>query len=142
MFSLQDVMVCAREVERQKDTPMHVAYLLRALNVARNMNAFSPTVNEDWIRELNAIVDNGDGNYRKIPATFNQGMPAINAENIPNVMANLVKHQDMLTYEEFVYEFLKIHPFEDGNGRVAFLLFNLLKGTIQALEPLPEFTFD
>jgi fido (protein-threonine AMPylation protein) len=44
-------------------------------------------------------------------------------------MENLMQaHKDGdLTPEEFVEEFLKIHPFEDGNGRTASILLNALE---------------
>jgi len=51
----------------------------------------------------------------------------------------LFAHQDQLTTDEFVVEFLKIHPFKDGNGRVAFLLYNILNNSLDDPAPLPDY---
>jgi fido (protein-threonine AMPylation protein) len=40
---------------------------------------------------------------------------------------------------EAVRSFLRIHPFTDGNGRVAFVLYNWLNHTLLAPAPLPDF---
>ena len=85
---------------------------------------------EDDIIEIHGYVDEkGRREYRTTPVTFANGTEALSAELIPRAMKNLIQaHKDGdLTPEEFVEEFLKIHPFEDGNGRTASILLNALE---------------
>jgi Fic family protein len=44
-----------------------------------------------------------------------------------------------LTPNHYAREFLEIHPFADGNGRVASLLWNWLSGNLGDPEPMPYF---
>ena len=85
---------------------------------------------EGDILEIHGHVDSGGRKeYRTTPVTFANGTEALSAELIPRAMENLMRaHKEGdLTPEEFVEEFLKIHPFEDGNGRTASILLNALE---------------
>ena len=63
--------------------------------------------------------------YRKTPVTFRNGNTGAKADQIPRLMNQLCDSNLWDTDREaFVLEFLKIHPFEDGNGRVAAILMN------------------
>jgi len=66
--------------------------------------------------------------YRRTPITFASGGSASKAEDIPRqmqlLMASDLQETDPL---EFVRQFVRIHPFEDGNGRTASILYNYLK---------------
>jgi hypothetical protein len=63
--------------------------------------------------------------YRTTPVTFINGNTGAKADQIPRLMNQLC---DSDLWEEdrtaFVLEFLKIHPFEDGNGRMAAMMVN------------------
>jgi hypothetical protein len=95
---------------------------------------------EDIVLILGNIVDLRNKNYRKVPVVFNQGDPAIPADQVPRQMELLLTNKDALTPDEFCKAFLDIHPFVDGNGRVASILYNWLKGNdTHHLEPLPYY---
>lgn len=141
MLSERDILVIAREVEKQQDTPMHVAWLALAIECARDDSHIDIYNIISW----HSILDNvpiGKRNFRSTPAVFNQGMPALKAELIESAMQNLIEAKDDLWPREFVREFLLIHPFSDGNGRVAFILWNALNGTLNKLQSLPELAFN
>lgn len=83
-------------------------------------------------------------NYRKIPVTFSRGGTALEAELIPNAMKQLCENPPE-NHEHIIYgwvhEFLKIHPFIDGNGRTAWILYNWFQGKMDSPSPLPCFEF-
>lgn len=95
------------------------------------------------IRQMSYLIT-GNIEYRRVPAVFNQGQPAINAELIPDVMykweawyMTTENVKDVL--DEIIKEFLNIHPFSDGNGRVASLLYNHFNRSILDPVPLPYY---
>jgi hypothetical protein len=85
-------------------------------------------------------LDRGDllimGNYinhkvrdfRKTPVFFKDLSLGLPPELIDRTLDNLIVTFNMqsITPEEFYQEFERIHPFEDGNGRVGAILFNML----------------
>jgi hypothetical protein len=77
--------------------------------------------------------------YRTVPVTFNQGMPAIAPELIERQMNLIIENIDSMTTDEFCKAFLDIHPFADGNGRVASVLYNKLNGTLDDPIMLPYY---
>ncbi len=83
--------------------------------------------------------------YRTVPVTFASGGHAANAQTIPGAMfrlgINVPPKFDFIGWYAWVKAFLQIHPFQDGNGRVASLLFNWGMMTLDEPFPLPYYKF-
>lgn len=104
---------------------------------------------EGDIESLGSFVEPGKNRhgFRKIPVTFQNGGSSANASDVPRLIESLVNHisetQSIDDRREdaraLTRQFLWIHPFVDGNGRVGFLLWNFLNGTLDDPTPLPDF---
>lgn len=135
------VRYCADEVIRQGDGPIHVAHMFSAWEYLTVVTE-RELIDQD-IRIVGAKVNGVSGllTWRRMPATFNQGSPALAPEHIERQMTLLLLNQNDTTVDGFVHRFLEIHPFHDGNGRVASLIYNWMRGTLLAPLPLPEYSF-
>lgn len=134
------VAYCAAEVERQSAGPLFVAHMFVAWKYASNLGF---VLNERHILSLGALVNGQESRtgYRQTPVFFARtGKTGVNHEHVPRLMTQLVNSKIIGT-DEWVYEFLRIHPFEDGNGRVASLIHNWMSGTLDNPNPLPEYQF-
>lgn len=130
---------CASEVERQEGTPMEVYGMYRAYKYLCR-RSFVHLTEKSLIAMAQHIKLYEVGEYRTMPAVFNQGPPAMAPQHVPQAMTALIEAQPLMTAHQFCYEFLEIHPFADGNGRVASLAFNFLSGTLQCPVPLPPWS--
>jgi len=134
---MKPVLFCITECELQKDDSIRsVIDMLTAYDYAINLSSFWLKKNSafyvDDILTLGALVKPGLNykGFRTTPVTFANLNPAIHHELVENSMNNLISAQDILTPEEFYKEFELIHPFEDGNGRVGAILYNILNKSI------------
>lgn len=142
---------CAAETERQSGTMAEAIGMYSAWQFVANLRDSGWRIMEaDLIKANRTIFNNPTLNYRKVPAVFHQGMPAIAAELIPHAMERLgaalnsresssFLDTPRLNADFFTREFLLIHPFADGNGRVASLMWNVINGTIADPEMMPYF---
>lgn len=135
------VPFCCTEVERQGDGPAFVQGMVRAWALCARAAEWEQGPSLFFVQELNAAIRMvNTANFRQVPVTFtNTISSAPSHHDVPRLMAQLWENMDDITVEEFCYEFLRIHPFVDGNGRCAVLLYNLLNGTIHKPVPMPEF---
>jgi hypothetical protein len=136
------VNACAIECERQQSGERSVARLLRAYNYA--MQVVEPVyLRNGRIRQSDIVVmatyihPENHNQYRLVPVQV--GGEIISWENIQHQMQQLEDLQENMTSGELVKRFLDIHPFVDGNGRTAFVLYNLLNHTLEAPDQLPNF---
>jgi hypothetical protein len=129
---------CVAECLRQGVGIDGVGRLLVAYDRALDLSTESPT--ETAICELARIIEPGAAEeYRRVPVTFRGGGHSTDWREVPDAMRRLFGtiHRQSPP-EEVVRAFLHIHPFTDGNGRVAFVLYNWLRGTLSSPAPLPE----
>lgn len=132
---------CVVECERQHVDIHALGNLILAYDYAVTCSLEPP-----WfaaVLRLGTLVEpevNTHG-FRITPVTFTGGGAAVRPRQIPQAMQRLDESVGVLTAHEYTHEFLKIHPFKDGNGRVAFVLYNWMSGTLDSPQPLPEFEF-
>ena len=111
------------EVDKQGESALSVPGFLNAWDFAHT----TPYPIQKTIKCLNARVCDSVriATYRTTPVTFLNGNTGAKADQIHRLMDQLCDSDlwDM-DRQAFVLEFLKIHPFEDGNGRVAAILMN------------------
>jgi Fic family protein len=137
----------AHETERQSGTIQEALGMYGALNYLRNLASEGHPIHEPTLLYLARCI-NGVKGYRQVPAVFNQGNPAVSADLVPNAMQRL-SHAMLdvqnpgpvgeMTARILTKEFLEIHPFTDGNGRVASLMWNFLNRTLDNPDPMPYF---
>lgn len=131
---------CEVECKRQQVGFIELTRLLRAYDYAENaIYGHASDISEKDIEYLGTLIDSANASfYRRIPVTFANMETGLHHDLIPQAMKTLLVNQQEMTVTEFLKEFLLIHPFADGNGRVAFLLFNLKNGSMDYPLPLPD----
>ena len=134
-----------REVARQLASPIFVVGMLQAWNYARTqvpvngITQFHLLTMSRYVRMLDY-----QPTWRTTAVSFRDGGTASEWWHIPRQMGLLCDAmQDGPSDEDEVHEwvkrFLEIHPFEDGNGRVGSILYNLLMGTMETPQMMPYY---
>lgn len=122
-----------RECELQQDdsaesiSGFKIAYIIAYTAVYKAWE-----VDIDLILMLGKLTkpDRNSKGFRKTPVVFSNGKSGAPYSEIERMLNNLLQAKGIITPLEFYVEFEKIHPFEDGNGRVGALLYNIFNGTI------------
>lgn len=133
------VRFCAEEVERQGRTAIQVPGMVEAWLDARTVRPFQDKIYEDDIlRWASMIEDCNQRGYRSVAVRVGNRL-CPNPLVVPNMMKRLFEYQDNMTPEEITKEFLDIHPFLDGNGRVSAILYCYVLDRLDSPTRAPDF---
>ena len=132
---------CVAECRRQQVGLDRLADLLEGYNYAVEHSDRLP--NEGDLLHLAGVIEPSSlGRYRQTPVTFQCGGASVTPSMTSSATARMMAHyEEGDDPKEFVHNLLKIHPFTDGNGRVAFVVYNWVNHTLEDPVPLPEFEF-
>ena len=138
--------VAAQECVKQEVGVNELSNLLAAYNYVSQMGI------EDRFDffTIGRMIEPSNGNcFRHIPVIFKSGGTSASPQEIPRLMTTLIEHiqyyqrqhpvNQTVLRERLVKDFLWIHPFIDGNGRTAWILWNWLNGTMDSPTNLPDF---
>lgn len=132
-MNLKTIEWCAAECEKQKSGEMSVSHMCVAYHHAKYIWFIKLPLDVEFIQTLGRLVEpvkNANG-FRTQAVYFNDiTEQALSPDLIHQAINSLVRHGQNLTAEEGYYEFEKIHPFIDGNGRVGAILYNIFRGTL------------
>jgi hypothetical protein len=141
----QIATVAAGEAERQQVGLTGLADLLRAYEYAYSNSKLGLAPTKVSVHALGSLVEPSTyGQFRFTPVTFRNGGSSAHPERVSALMNSLFEYvPGPNNLEPYIYawvkEFLWIHPFTDGNGRVAWILYNWLMNSLDSPVPLPEF---
>lgn len=135
--------VAARECVRQGVGVDRLGRLLLAYDRARGIASIwgEPTADNLLGPSGLAVLiepDNG-GRVRQTPVSFPDGSHAIHPDNVERAFTHWLDARGRIDTEDWIREFLDIHPFVDGNGRTAWILRVWVLGQWDDPEPLPDY---
>lgn len=128
------------ETVRQQAHPSTILPLAQAYVHAVDNPELITTV--PGVVSLHDMFEPAHAGIRRVPVVFNQGIPAPPAQQVPGALNSLFRFVGDIDTDSFVHEFLKIHPFTDGNGRTGSILYNVLNKNGYMPVMMPHYRFD
>lgn len=129
--------VAAGEAARQQT---NLAGLVRLLDAYQWAWAHGGALNKHWLWTVAAKLEpcNKVGYYRSVPVTFRNGGGSASV-NMISYLVDLWARNKHWPIEARVAELGWIHPFQDGNGRLMWIVRTRLTDTWKNPEPLPNY---
>lgn len=140
---IQVARMAKDECDRQHVGPDRVAYLVDAFKRAEQQAHTQPLPSlEDMERYTGILEPDSRGKVRSTNVTFASGGSATSGSAAYSASARLFSFLDAdVDPDEFVHEYLRVHPFSDGNGRSAWLLRTWLTKSWMSPSSLPHYRF-
>ena len=137
MFSLPDISTMAEECARQQSGELSVANLAFGVSFARIALADDKPLTVNNIRIIGNFVEpkiNARG-FRKLPIFIDGRMQGVLPDSIGTALDALCEafNDKRIGCDDLYQEFESIHPFNDGNGRLGFVLYNIFTYSIPGM---------
>lgn len=128
----------AAECVRQGVDLHALTNLLSGYEHAYRMRNRLPTV--ESVVTLGSLIepDRNHNGFRVVPVTFANLTTAVEPRLVPGAVDRMMRFLDWHA-DGVAKAFLDVHPFIDGNGRVAWILLNWIDRTLDDPRPLPEY---
>lgn len=134
--------VAANECVRQQVGIPELTNLLKAYDYALSRQDHFPVEYEIIMLGMTIEPVQNVHGYRTTPVSFSDTSTAVDWRDIDGAMIRLVQNADPdveWMVNAIVKAFLDIHPFCDGNGRTAWILYNWYRKTLANPDPLPNY---
>lgn len=131
----------ARECIRQQVGIDRLALLLAGWN---RLMHYSGPIESEVLLTIAGLVEPGNrGQLRRTPVTFANGGSSAAPDTVARLWRLLIENQPIgcseIGVRSWLRDLLWVHPFTDGNGRLAWLLFNYYGGDMTTAVALPDF---
>lgn len=139
--------VAAEEADRQGVGLAGLIRLLEAYQWSMEMSQLirPSQISIDMVLILAKMIEPSNGGFiRSTPVTFGGGGSSCDPREVRDVLERLLsglKRVDCMMVDGWIEHFLWIHPFTDGNGRVAWILRVWLLGHWSSPENLPDYNW-